>query len=146
MSAYTYLVGGEAHCPVMTGPLLLLLLMLPIPEHVVFLHLVLDPLPDLCELDACLQLREGLGARALPLVLGGAGDRGLYPLHAVEEEVPRTHVQEVAQAVRDVKKRLTHLKVLVGKGEVSLGRGADKLGARFVCLGEWGKRKGTQGL
>lgn len=131
MSACTYLISAEAHGPVMTGPLLLLLL-LPFTEHVVFLHLVLNPLPDLCELDAGLQLCEGLRPRALPLVLRGPGNRGLYPLHAVEEEVPRTHVQEVAQAVSYVQKRLTDLQVLVGKREVplpaGLGRRADNLG------------------
>lgn len=118
MSDDAYLIGAEADCPLMTGLLLLLLLLPLFTEHVVFLHLVLDPLPDLSELDAALQLCQRLRPSALPLVLRSPGDRGLYPLHAVEEEVPRTHIQEVAQAVRYVQKCLTDLQVLVSQGEV----------------------------
>ena len=118
MAYDAYLIGGEAHCPLMTGLLLLLLLLPLFPQHVVFLHLVLDPLPDLSELDAALQLCQWLRPSTLPLVLRSPGDRGLYPLHAVEEEVPRTHIQEVAQAVRYVQKCLTDLQVLVCQGEV----------------------------
>ena len=78
----------------------------------------MDPLPDLSELDAALQLRQWLSPCALPLLLCSPGDRGLYPLHAVEEEVPRSNIQEVAQAVRYVQKCLTDLQVLVSQGEV----------------------------